>query len=158
MNMDNSMQKHSIEFNRDQYFILMKAVYLGNWMVNAHRTDDTKEEYEAIEEKIFSFAPKFGLDKFVDHENTDHYYPTRYFEEETDVHDLHDEYDEETVWDELANWLGERDFFARYSKAEVMAMSREEFFAKKSKFVDVYEEEFHKHGLDRIRIEKGKID
>jgi hypothetical protein len=35
----------------------------------------------------------------MDHEPTDgeRYYPTMAFEEETDVHELHDEYDEETV-------------------------------------------------------------
>jgi len=148
------MQKQVIEFTNEQYLALMKAVYLGNWVANAYRTEEMKEEYEKIEDYIFSFAQKFGLDQFVDHEETDRYYPTRAFEEETDVHVLHNEYDEETVWDELAEWLGERDFFERYSEAEIEAMSRDERFIKRSECVDVYHEEFGKHGMERVRIAK----
>lgn len=150
------MQKQTVEFTNEQYLVLMKAVYLGNWMANAYRIDDKKKEYEGIEDYIFSFAPKFGLKKFMDHEETERYFPTRAFEEETEVHELHEEYDEETVWDELANWLGERDLFERYSEAEIKAMSRDEYFVKKSEYVAVYEEEFGKHGMERVRIEKKK--
>ena len=154
--MTNNILKQSIEFTNEQYLALMKAVYLGNWVANAYRIDDTKKEYEAIEDYIFSFAPKFGLARFMDHEaaDGDRYYPTRAFEEETDVHELHDEYDEETVWDELAEWLGERDFFKRYSEAEIEAMSREAYFIKKSECVAVYEKEFERHGIERVRIAK----
>jgi len=150
------MQKQAIEFTHEQYLALMKVVYLGNWVANAYRTEKMKKDYEAIDDYIFSFAPKFGLSRFMDHEATDgdRYFPTRAFEEETDVHELHDEYDEETVWDELAQWLGERDLFERYSEAEINAMSREEYFRNKAECVAVYEKEFEKHGMERVRIAK----
>ena len=150
------MQKQTIELTNEQYLSLMKVVYLGNWMANAHRIDDMKKEYEAIEDYVFSFAAKFGQAQYVVHEpkDGDKYYPNRAFEEETDVHELHDEYDEETVWDELAQWLGERDFFECYSDAEIKAMSRDEHFIKMSECIIVYNKEFEKHGMERIRIEK----
>lgn len=152
--MTNNFQNQSIEFTNEQYLALMKAVYLGNWMANAYRIDDKKKDYEAIENYIFSFAPKFGQSRFMDHETTDgdRYYPTMAFEEETDVHEFHDEYDEEAVWDELAEWLGGRDFSERYSETEIKAMSRDERFIKLSKCIDVYHDEFEKHGMERIRI------
>lgn len=152
-------QKQAIKFTNDQYLALMKVVYLGNWMANACRVDNMKKDYEAICDHIFSFAPKFGLAGFMDHETTDsgRYYPTRAFEEETDVHELHDEYDEETVWDELAQWLGERDFFELYSEAEIIAMSRDEHLTKRSECVAVYNKEFEEHGIERVRIAKKFI-
>lgn len=150
------MQKQAIEFTNEQYLALIKAVYLGNWVANAYRIDDKKNDYETIEDYVFSFAPKFGQSRFMDHEATDgeRYYPTIAFEEETDVHELHDEYDEETVWDELAYWLSERDLFERYSEAEINAMSKEEYFRKRSECVVVYEKEFEQHGIERVKIAK----
>jgi len=44
----------------------MKAVFLGNWMANGYRTDDLRKDYEHVEDYIFSQAPIFGLDKFMD--------------------------------------------------------------------------------------------
>ena len=54
-----------------------------------------------MEDYIFSLAKQFGLDEWVDDENAAEgkFFPTRQFEEETDVHELHEEYDEETFWD-----------------------------------------------------------
>src|SRR6266566_4067134 len=122
-------KKQTIELTKKQFKALLKAVYLGNWMANAQRVDDKKKDYESIEDYIFSLAPQFGFDKYMDHDETDDY-PTGYFEETTDVDELHDEYDEETFWNELADRLGERDFFEKYTKEEIVNMSEEEWFAK----------------------------
>jgi hypothetical protein len=154
--MTNNNQKQSIELTNEQYQALMKAVYLGNWVANAHRIDDKKNDYEAIEDYVFSLAPKFGLSRYMDHDAVDgkRYFPTAAFENETDVETLHAEYDAETVWDELAQWLGEGDFFERYSETEIKAMSQDERFVKLSECIDVYEDEFAKHGMERVRIGK----
>ena len=101
-------------------------------MANAYRTDDTNEEYESIEDLIFSYTPQFGFAEYMNHEETDgdRYYPTSDFEETTDVHELHDEYDEETFWDELAERLGRRDFLEKYSKENIKQMDNHEQFLK----------------------------
>jgi len=128
--------KESIELTKKQFSSLLKAVYLGNWMINAHRTgskDDPRiKEYESISDFIFSQAPKFGFKRYMDHEPSDgeRYFPTRYFEEETDVHKFHEEYDNDTFWDELTHRLGERDLIEKYSKEEIKKMKREEWFDK----------------------------
>ena len=63
-----------IEFDKKQYEILLKLVYLGNWMANAHRTEDFKEGllvYAALLAVTFAahffWFTKFGLyeDDFV---------------------------------------------------------------------------------------------
>ncbi|MCL4352908.1 hypothetical protein M1615_00335 [Patescibacteria group bacterium] len=151
-------QKDSVQtitLTRAQFKALLKAVYLGNWMANAYSTDKFKKDYERAEDLIFSHCPKFGFRKYMDHEQSDgnRYYPTSYFEEETDVHKVHEEYDENTFWDELAERLGERDFFEQYSKEEIKKMSREEYFKRMTECVDYYHEEFEKLGLDRLRLE-----
>ncbi len=153
------MTKQTITLTRKRFKALLKAVYLGNWMANAYRTDDMLKEYENIEDYIFSLAPQFGLDKYMDHEESDgdRYYPTSIFEETTDVHRVQEAYGEETFWDELAERLGQRDFFKKYSVEEIKKMSREEYFTKLSDCIDTFNEEFEKFGLERLRVVKKVI-
>ncbi len=151
-----SKQKQAVELTRDQFLALLKAVYLGNWMANAYRTEGMKKEYEGIADYIFSLTPQFGLEKYMDHEESDgeRYFPTNEFEEHTDVHILHEAYDEETFWDEMAERLGERDFFERYTKEELKKMNKDEGFTLLNRCIDNYNEEFEKFGIERIRLEK----
>src|SRR3989344_8946192 len=115
-------EKQKIELTKEQFLTLMKVVYLGNWMANANRTggkdDPNVKEYEEISDYIFSLASRFDLEKYISHEaeDGDKYFLTNEFEEKTDVHRLHEDYDEETFWDELPERLGERDFYRMYSK------------------------------------------
>jgi hypothetical protein len=147
--------KQNIPFTRDQYRALLKAVYLGNWMANAHRDPDgALREYEQISDYLFSLAPLFGLSKYIDHDEAEHghYEPTRFFEESTGVHRLHHDYDEEVLWDELAEELGRRDMFERHTEQEIAAMDNNEWMQKLSALIDGYEEEFIAHGIERLRI------
>lgn len=157
-------KNQSIALTSQQFKALLKAVYLGNWVANAYRdgsSDDPHiQEYEEIEDYIFSLAPQFGFEKYIDHEQSDgdKYYPTNFFEETTDVHKLHEEYDEETVWDELAERLGARDFVEKYSKQEIENMSKEKYFVKLAECVDAYHEEFEAFGIKRIGVKGEKYD
>lgn len=146
-------EKRSIEFTKDQFLALMKAVYLGNWMANAQLLPDKKRaDIEAIEDLVFSMAKDFGFGRYVENETTDdsRYYPTRYFEEETGVEEIVAEYDEETFWDEITDRLGERDFMQRYGEQTVQRMSRDERFDKISKCIDRWGEEFETNGIERL--------
>lgn len=158
------MGERKIELTREQFLTLLKLVYLGNWMANAHRTgsaeDPQKKDYEDIEHLIFSYAKKFGFDRYVDDEDgiEGRFYPTSYFEEETDVDDLHQEYDEETFWDELANRLGERDLFRHYTEEEIQKMSREERMSKLYEFIDKWSDEINEHGIERLSVNEERND
>jgi len=140
---------------KKQFFILMKLVYLGNWIVNAFNIEQDKE-YEQVEDLIFKMAQIYGFDRYVDHKEKDgdHYYPTSYFENETDVMKLIENYDEESFWDELLHRMAERDFYKKYSKEENAKMSREEFFKKLGELEDKYGKELYKYGLKRLEIKK----
>jgi len=148
--------KIPVEFTKKQFLALMKAVYLGNWMANAQREDNLKEDYEEIEDYIFSLAPKFGFGEYMDHEPSDggKYYPTRKFEEGTDVDFLHDEYDDDNFWDEICDRFGERDFEKKYTKKEIKEMSVHERMDKLYECINKWGEEFNDHGIDRLEIKE----
>lgn len=145
-----------INFTKKQYEALAKSVYLGNWMANARRTgqkgDLRLEEYNDISDYVFSFAPEFGFSKNFEHDlecGEDH-------NENTEVNRLHEEYDEGTYWDELSRWLGERDFFRKYTRDEIKAMDDEERFTKRMECEIAWEEEFEKYGVERLDVDKTK--
>ncbi|MBU4480249.1 hypothetical protein KKG48_02290 [Patescibacteria group bacterium] len=143
-----------IDFTKKQYDKLLKAVYLGCWMANAHRTNDRDDEFDDLESYVFSFAKKFGLEKYLDDENADEkkFFPTRYFEEETEVQKIKEEYDEDTFWDELIERLADSDFYKVYSKAEIKKMSREEYFEKFYEIHDKIAEKINADGLDALKL------
>lgn len=145
-----------IEFTKEQFESLMKLVYLGNWMANANRTDDTIKKYADLENYVFSCAKNFGLEKYVDDEDAKDgkFYPTRFFEEETDVDEIRSEYDEDTFWTELPDRLGERDFFVKYSKEDREKMTQDERFLKMQDCIIKWEEELENNGIKNLENKK----
>ncbi|MEK7072285.1 MAG: hypothetical protein AAB969_01825 [Patescibacteria group bacterium] len=145
-----------IELSKEQYETLLKLVYLGNWVANSSRIDDKLENYEKVEDHIFSFAKEFGFPEFVDDEETDKgkFYPTRMFEEDTEVNKLVDDYDNETFWQELPHRLGDRDFVREYGEDKIKEMSREERFSKNYEFIDKWQEELEDNGINRLDVKK----
>lgn len=142
-----------INFTKKQFENLLKLVYLGNWMANAYRTDDIIKKYEELENYVFSFAKEFGFAEYVDDELADEgkFFPTRVFEE-TDVNELHDEYDDETFWDEILDRLTDRDFVRKYGIEAIKKMSSEERWEKMGEFEEKYAEEMEKYGIERLEI------
>ena len=147
-----------INLTKKQYETLAKAVYLGNWMANAQRTDAPDDphmkEYNEIADYIYSFAKDFGFPddfeaglEFSDGED-----------DPPEASRLHEEYDEETFWDELCDRFGERDFFRKYSKDEIKKMNHEEYFIKMQECIIGYENEAEEHGIERLEIIKQAKD
>ena len=150
-------KKLTIELTIAHFKILLKSVYLGEWMANAFRTDDRKKEYELIQNLVFSHCKDIGLEKYVSHEESDgsHYYPTADFEESMDVDNLIEEYNDDLFWDELAERLGEKEFFKKYSKEEILNMNEVEWYTKLYECIGKFYNEFAMNGLDRLGIEEN---
>lgn len=146
-----------IDLTKEQYVALAKAVYLGNWVANAHRCghdhDPTLPEYDAIAEYVYSLAPQFGLPKNIEHELEfgDLGYAT-------ELARLREEYDEEVFWSELCDRLGERDFVRRYTSEERMQMDEDEHFERLNACVSALEDETEAHGLERLEFMKTLED
>ena len=145
-----------IEFTKEQFESLLKSVYLGNWVANAHRTDDMIKEYEEIEDYIFSHAKEFGFDEYVDDEKADKgkFFPARIFEEEADIQKLIEEYDKETFWDEIIDRLAARDLFRQYSRAELEKMDGNERMEKLGILEEKWAKEINENGIERLEVSK----
>ena len=82
------------------------------------------------------------------------FFPTRIFEEDTDVFDVCQEYNEATFWDEIVEKLAERDFFTKYSAQDREKMTKDERVDKLYVFIDKWAEEINENGLDNLAIVK----
>ena len=141
-----------IEFTKDQYAQLLKLVYLGNWMVNAHRTpDEDVEEYQELESYIFSKAKEFGLAQYVDI-SPEGIFPTAEFESQEDLHEYIEDYDDQTFWDALIQRLADRKCYSLFTEKEIEAMDDIERLMLFARVEEQYAEEFEKNGLDNLDV------
>ncbi len=144
----------NLELTREQYEKLLELVYLGNWMVNAYRTDDYLEEYSELVSYIFSRAEEAGLQgKAVKDEMENKYLPSYEFEES--LQDFISEYDGFCFWEELLNRLAERDALKEFGSTPLDKIDLEEFLNKKSFYLRRYEQELEENGLQNFQIVKG---
>ncbi len=145
-----------IKLTKKQYECLAKLVYLGNWMVNAHRLpDEMIKEYDDMEGYIFSLAKGTGLDKYIEYdEELNMFFPTVEFELESEIGEYIEDYSNSTFWEELIDRISERDLEREYGEKAVERMSPEERIKKLTPFYDKYASEFEKNGIEKIVISR----
>lgn len=139
-----------IEISKTQYKTLVKALFLANWVVNCHKTDEPDDEFERLEQYILAQGKFFDLKNVEFDEKHGKYYHDMDFEQKTLEH--LDEFVDASFWDELIERLAQRDFLRAMGEKEIRKMSRDEHFSKFYEFADPYEEEFAEHGLDNLVI------
>ncbi|GAB4548121.1 MAG: hypothetical protein Fur0020_16030 [Thermodesulfovibrionia bacterium] len=144
-----------INLTKKQYQTLIKLIYLGEWVVNAHRVDDRVKEFEEFEQYILSFYKDFDMERYITFdEDLKMYFTTMEFEEESGISDYIEEYDDNTFWGELIFRLVSRDLIERYGEEAVMDMDWEERMKKERVFIEEYEEEFERNGIKNLVIGK----
>lgn len=144
-----------INFTKKQYESLIKLIYLGEWVVNAHRVDDRVRELEELEQYVLSFYKDFGMERYITFdEDLKKFFTTTDFEDISKVNDYIDDYNDNTFWDELIFRLARRDLIERYGEEAVMNMDWEERMSKEEVFIEEYEDEFEKNGIKNLVIGK----
>jgi len=137
-----------IEFTKEQFKSLLDLAYLGNWMINSHRSGDIIPEYDDIQTYLFQHCPRFELEELL--ENLDDGYPSQAYEEK--VSEFIDEYDDETLWEGLAMNLATKKVAEDKVDPEI---ALEKIFEYESEYL----EEFEENGLKNVSIKmkhKGK--
>ena len=138
-----------IALSRGQLETLLKMVYLGNWVVNGIRAPDNSiPEFEELEQFVSAIAHRSGLEDIVDFEPRLRKF---FLALDEKLQPFIDEYDDEAFWDGLVDRLADRDFAETYGDAATR-MGPEERFEKIGPFVDKYETEIERHGVDRLRV------
>jgi len=146
-----------INITKKHYWNLIRALYMADWMANAICEADMKEDEEIkdVRNYFFSFAKEMGYEEYVEYDKElGKHYATFELDDEPSIRKLIERYDNHAFWDEIAERLGERDFFQKYTKDEIKKMSDDERFTKRIKCAIAWEEEFEKYGVERLGIIK----
>ena len=149
-----------ITFSKDEYRLLLDMVYIAEWVLNAHKTEEDERTlpYAALEQKLFSRAAEAGLGHLIEYApEFDRYLPTRAYEEGDLPHRFLDEYDDESFWDELANRLAERDVINLLGSAARLArLAPEKRVQLVSERENAYIEAFIIDGLKNLHLARGE--
>ncbi|MCI0396501.1 MAG: hypothetical protein L0322_16405 [Chloroflexi bacterium] len=144
-----------IELSRKEYRLLIDMLYIAEWVLNSFKVEDdpTTRPYDRLEQKLYAYAKEAGLENLIEYYPEDGlYFPTRGLEE-SGVHDIIDEYDDETFWSELTNRLAWRDLARQVGGEEkVRQLSLEERLGKLFELEEHYQEILAEKGLDSITV------
>lgn len=140
----------SITFTKDQFEVLMKLVYMGEWLVNSHRvTFEGTEKFSELEAYVLSHAGKFGFDDYMIMDEGK-VYPSATLESDPEVMQYIEESADEIFWDELCQRLAERDALKMYGEEKLRDMSGIDRVIVLGNMEDKYREIFSKEGLDNV--------
>ncbi len=133
----------NIELTDREYRRLLDMVYIGNWILNSTRGDDRFEDYDLLQEKLFSLCPANGMRSLVQSWQG-HIFPSRAYED-GGIHEAIADYEDAVFYSILAEELARRDLGLESSDPED--------FTELSRRMEEYLCEFEKNGLDTVNID-----
>jgi len=133
----------NIELTEKEFRRLLDMVYIGNWILNSTRGDDRFEDYDMMQEKLFSLCPGSGMRSLVQTWHG-HIYPSKAYED-GGIHEAIADYEDAVFYNILAEELARRDLGLEDRDPED--------FGELAERMDEYLDEFEKNGLDTISID-----
>ena len=141
-----------IDFTKDDYRVLMEAVYLAGWIVNSSKLHEEKNpEFLNLSSKIFSFAQKFGFGELVERDDrTGEFHGNATFEDSVEQKGYISDYDEQTFWEELVAGLADKYLAEVLGEEKFRSFSREQRFNIKMSMEAEVEEVLDREGLHAV--------
>ena len=133
----------NIDLTEKEFRRLLDLVYIGNWILNSTRTTDRFEDYDIVQEKIFSLCSKSGMKSLVQLWHG-HVFPSRAYED-GGIHEAIADYEDAVFFDILAEELARRDLGCLDGEPADL----NELNAR----MDEYMDEFEKSGVENLVIE-----
>ena len=132
-----------LELSKKEFRRLLDMVYIGNWILNSARGDDRFEDYDDLEEKLFSLCAQQGMGA-LSQVWEGHIYPSRAYEE-GGIHEAIADYEDAVFFDILAEELARRDLG--------LVDSDPEDLSELNQRMEEYLDEFDRNGLDTVTVE-----
>ena len=141
-----------IDFNKDEYRVLMEAVYLADWLVNSSKLHDEKNpEFVNLLSKVFSFAQKFGFGGLMERDDrTGEFHGNAAFEDSVEQKGYISDYDEQTFWEELVAGLADKYLAEVLGEEKFRSFSKEQRFKIRMMMEAEVEEVLDREGLNAV--------
>ena len=133
----------NIELSEKEFRRLLDMVYIGNWILNSTRGDDRFEDYDQLQEKLFSLCPDHGMRALIQRWHG-HIVPSQAYED-GGIHEAIADYEDGVFFNILAEELARRDLD--------LVDTDPEDFSELTARMDEYMAEFEKNGLNTINID-----
>ena len=133
----------NIDLTGKEFRRLLDMVYIGNWILNSTRTTDRFEDYDLVQEKLFSLCAKNGMPSLVQTWHG-HVFPSRAYED-GGIHEAIADYEDAVFFDILAEELARRDMISdglNDTDTEALALRMDEYMS-----------EFEKNGIANLRLD-----
>ena len=133
----------NIDLTGKEFRRLLDMVYIGNWILNSTRTTDRFEDYDLVQEKLFSLCAKNGMPSLVQTWHG-HVFPSRAYED-GGIHEAIADYEDAVFFDILAEELARRDMISDGlddTDTEALALRMNEYMS-----------EFEKNGIANLRLD-----
>jgi hypothetical protein len=140
-----------MEYSEAEFRKLLEIVCLADWVKNAHAGPDSTVNPYSVEQKIYKGAIAAGCGDLVTYDAKKNVYsPSKNLEEK--FHEVLDEYNDETFWEELVTRMAIRDVEEERGQAALEKMSPEEQLRALRQWEERYQAETETHGIDRLEI------
>ena len=133
----------NIDLTEKEFRRLLDLVYIGNWILNSTRTTDRFEDYDIVQEKLFSLCSKNGMKSLVQLWHG-HVFPSRAYED-GGIHEAIADYEDAVFYNILAEELARRDLGLEDCDPDD--------FTELTARMEEYLAEFDKNGLNTINID-----
>ena len=133
----------NIDLTGKEFRRLLDMVYIGNWILNSTRTTDRFEDYDLVQEKLFSLCAKNGMPSLVQTWHG-HVFPSRAYED-GGIHEAIADYEDAVFFDIVAEELAPRDMISDGlddTDTEALALRMDEYMS-----------EFEKNGIANLRLD-----
>ncbi len=132
----------TIDLTEKEFRRLLDLVYIGNWILNSTRGDDRFEDYDLVQEKLFSLCTQCMPSLIQRWQG--HIFPSRAYED-GGIHEAIADYEDAVFFDILAEELARRDLG--------LVDSDPEDFTELNARMEEYLDEFDKNGLGAVNVD-----
>ena len=133
----------TIDLTEKEFRRLLDLVYIGNWILNSARGEDRFEDYDLVQEKLFSLCAGQGMPTLIQRWRG-HIFPSRAYED-GGIHEAIADYEDAVFFDILAEELARRDLG--------LVETDPEDFTELNARMDEYLDEFDRSGLDAVTVD-----
>lgn len=145
------MEKKTIEFTNEEYRKLVKLIFLGEWVLNAHHDEAKHVDEKELVNKIYSQNKKYKYEKaFNKFDDEFELKDTKVMKFMEDIR----EFTEDEFWEALCGKLAVRDMGEILLNNETLSeeMTNEEFFEMQESIMMSYQKEFEEGGFAFLRL------
>ena len=150
-----------INFTKSEYQILLDVVYMADWILHAHDTEDRSDtkEYSDLFQKLMSYAKDVSCEDLVNFDEQQKNYAESFiFEEKSPALEYIDEFENESFWSELISRLARQDALIGLKVDNPDDVDTETLYTEIFKAEEKWSKEFEAFGLDRIRTDQTQYD